>query len=225
MNDELKKFSQAVLSGIQGGNTSAGTGNAIVDNFARSSFGDVLARPAAGVGNIAGEAADQEAKAAEAARQAKMQEIQDKLDPSKYRVARKEDGGFDFFDPAGNPIDVAKYAAVTGKTPAQILSQSDNPFDRQYVNDYNNTRDIVTAIQNGDSDTLNAFKAENSDIGKMTPEELMKQLIKKYPHIYGHGQYGDSYGQSNNKPLLRFNTGLSTSGGGAAGGDNYGFDF
>lgn len=45
----------------------------------------------------------------------------------------------------------------------------------------------------------------------MKPEDLMRELIRKYPHIYGNGQYKDSY-KNNNNPLLRYNTGLSADG-------------
>jgi hypothetical protein len=58
----------------------------------------------------------------------------------------------------------------------------------------------------------------------MKPEDLMRELIRKYPHIYGNGQYADSY-KNNNNPLLRYNTGIPTGGAASGGGSNYGFDF
>lgn len=221
--DDLKKFSQQVLAGIKGGNTNAGTGDAAVNNFAAASFTDVLNKQGTGLGNLAGEVAQQEKEAAEAARRAQAQKIQDKLDPNKYQAKKdREDGGYSFYDPEGNAIDINRFSQVTGLNPSKILADSDNPFDRQYVNDYQNTRDLVTAIQNGDTDTINSYRAENAELGKMKPEDLMRELIRKYPHIYGNGQYGDSY-KNNNNPLLRYNTGVGT--GTSTGGGNYGFDF
>lgn len=62
--------------------------------------------------------------------------------------------------------------------PAKILSNSDNPFDLQYVNDYNNTRDLVTAHPERRCRLpINAFKAENKELGKMKPEDLMRESL------------------------------------------------
>lgn len=222
--DDLKKFSAQMIGALKGADTNAGTGDAAVNAFARSAFVDTLNDKGQGLGAIAGEVAQQEKEAAEAARQAAMQKIKDKLDPSKYRAEKdREDGGYSFYDPDGNQIGIDRFSAVTGVDPAKILANSDNPFDLQYVNDYNNTRDLVTAIQNGDVDTINAFRAENKNLDQMKPEDLMRELIRKYPHIYGNGQYKDSY-KNNNNPLLRYNTGLSV-GGSGGGSSNYGFDF
>lgn len=206
MNDELKKFSQAVLAGIRGGDTNAGTGDAVVNNFAASSFRDSLAQPAAGVGNAASQVASAEEEAAQRARQAEIQKLQDKLDPSKYKMVRREDGGFGFYDPDGQQIEISKYAEVTGQRASEILKYSDNPFDQQYVNDYENTRDLINAIQNGDNDKVSAYKANNKAIGKQKPEDVMRELIRRYPHIYGQGKYQDSYKKANNNPVLRLPT-------------------
>lgn len=222
--DDLKKFSAQIVGALNGADTNAGMSDPAVNAFARAAFVDTLGNNAKGIGTFANEVDQQEKQAAEAARQAQMQKIKDKLDPSKYRAEKdREDGGFSFYDPDGNQIGIDRFSAVTGVDPAKILAQSDNPFDLQYVNDYKNTKDLVTAIQNGDVDTINAFRAENKDLGKMKPEELMRELIRKYPHIYGNGQYKDSY-RNNNNPLLRYNTGLSA-GGSSGGSSNYGFDF
>lgn len=201
--DELKKFSAAVLAGIQGGNTSAGTGNEMVNNYASSEFGNILSNQSAGVGTMASNVADAQAKAAEQARQAALQKAKDKIDPSKYTVVRKDDGGFDFFDPDGTAIDVKQYASVIGKTPAEILADSDNPFDRQFVNDYSNTRTLVDAIQQNDTDTINSFTANDQALGKMKPEDLMRELVKKYPNIYGKANYNDAYKTSYNSPIFK----------------------
>lgn len=218
--DDLKKFSAQIVGALQGADTNAGMSDPAVNAFARSAFVDTLNDKGKGLGALASEVDQQEKQAAEAARQAQMQKIKDKLDPSKYRAEKdREDGGFSFYDPDGNQIGIDRFSAVTGVDPAKILAQSDNPFDLQYVNDYTNTKKIVTAIQNGDVDTLNDFRAENKDLGRMKPEDLMRELIRKYPHIYGNGQYKDSY-VNNNNPLLRYNTGMpttSSSAGGTAG--------
>lgn len=219
MQDDLRKFSQNVLSGIQGANTSAGTGNPIVDNFTRSAFGDILTNAGAGMGNMASATAQREEQEAEAARRARVKELEDKMDPSKYSMYRRDDGGFGFLDPQGNEIEISRYAEVTGQNPAQILRDSDNPFDRQFLNDYQNVGNLITAIQNGDQEVVQQFTRDNGEVGDMKPEDLMRELIRRYPHIYGNGNYWDSY-KNNNNPLLRTPTGGSgmAAGGSSAGG-------
>ena len=218
--DDLKKFSAQIIGGLQGGNTNAGTGDAAVNAFAKSAFVNTLADKGNGLGALASQVGQEERAAAEASRQAAMQKIKDKMDPNKYRAEKdREDGGFSFYDPDGNQIGIDRFSAVTGQDPSQILKSSDNPFDLQYVNDYGNTRDLVTAIQNGDTDKINEYRANNKDIGSKKPEDLMRELIQKYPHIYGNGQYKDSY-RNNNNPLLRHNAGMLPTSGGSAGGSS-----
>lgn len=217
MEDKLKQLSSAVLAGIQGGDRNAGMQNGAVNQFVQGLFGDILAKPAEGVGQFAGVVADRQAQEAEQARQAQAKALQDKMDPSKYRMARKEDGGFDFFDPEGNPIDVTQYSKATGRSPAEILAKSENPFDIQYLNDYGNTRTMIDAIQTGDQETLQSLLANGNEIDpKSTAQDVMKELIKKYPHLYGGGDYGSSFARSNNKPIFKISGGVSapSSGGG-----------
>lgn len=221
MDDQLKQLSQTVLAGLQGGDRNAGVGNGAVNQFVQGLFGDVLAKPAAGVGDFASTVATRQEQEAEAARRAQAQKLQDKMDPSKYRMQRKEDGGFDFFDPEGNPIDINQYAKVTGQRAADILKNSENPFDLQYLNDYSNTRALVESIQNGDTETLQGYLKDNKNIDpKSTASDLMQELIRKYPHIYGGGQYNDSFKASNNNPLFKFNMG-GTIGSGFGGGGGW----
>jgi hypothetical protein len=214
MEDQLKQLSQAVLQGIQGGDRSAGSDNGAVNSFASGLFGDVLAKQG-NVGVMAGATADRQEQEAAAARAAEARRLQDKMDPSKYRMQRKDDGGFDFFDPDGNSIDVKQYAQVTGRTPAEVLAKSENPFDIQFLNDYGSTRNLVDAIQTGDTDTITSYVKDDNGIDpKSTAADIMGELARKYPHIYGKGRYEDSFGQSNNKPLFKLSSGMGSGSGG-----------
>lgn len=224
MQEELKKFSAAVLAGINSQNNDAGTGDAVVNNFARSAFNDINTRTATGVAPMASNVAAEQERQAEAARQARIRELeerqkklQEESDPGNYRRVRKEDGGFDFYDAAGNRIDIAQFARDTGSTPAALLKESDNPFDRQYVNDYSNAKGLIDAIQTGNTEARDAYRANGNDIGGMTPEDLMRQLIKKYPHIYGRGSIRDSY-RSNGNPLFRLSGASPLPSGGSSSG-------
>lgn len=219
MEDQLKQFSQAVLQGLTSGDRNAGTDSAAVNQYAQGAFGDILAKAGDGVGTLANTVAEKQRQEAEAARQKEMNEIQQKLDPSNYKVVRKEDGGYDFFDSTGKPITIDRYAAVTGLRPVDILAKSENPLDIQYVQDYNNTRDVVEAINNGDQATISTFLKSNQQIDpKSTAADIMKALAEKYPHIYGKAGYDDTYAKSWNNPLIRpGGSGVVSSGGGGGG--------
>ena len=81
--------------------------------------------------------ANQEAAraAASAAASAKLAALQD---PSKYKQVQKPDGGYAFYDPLGNEISAAQFAAINNTTPAKVLADSQNPIDIAYHQDFNN---------------------------------------------------------------------------------------
>lgn len=196
--DELKRFAQAIQAGagIQAPETSIPE----LAGYMRSRFTAPLVGSAgAGLGAMAGVKADQEEKAAERARQAQIQKLQDKLDPGKYRKERKDDGGFSFYDPEGNEIDIDTYAKRTGQRRVDAIKDSENPIDLQYINDWQNMNDLMQATYNGDEDRLSEF---DERYRKMKVQDLGKELINRYPHIYGMGQYERSL-QNLNNPVFR----------------------
>lgn len=223
MNDELRKFSQAIIQGVN----QAGPASSIpaLSAYFKAPLAAPLTNSAVSGQNVAiGQKADDDAKAAEAARQAKIQSLQDQLDPSKYYKVRKNDGGFDFYDPTGKRIDVSTYASRTGQDRDQILKNSDNPIDQEFVNDYGNMRDLVNASNNRDAATVAAYAAQNKDLkinyDKNTGQinninDLLKQLIAKYPHLYNAGSYNQTY--SNRNQRLFGSNGGGSAGGGLAG--------
>lgn len=201
--DDLKKFSQAVLAGIQG--SQGGAGIAGISDVVNNAFGSRVRAPivnkAGGQGQLAGVVADNEERQAEAARKQKLAEIEAMLDPSKYQRVRKEDGGFAFFDPTGKEIGIDTYAKRTGLRPADILKDSDNPIDRQFVNDFANMNELMTASFNNDTETVKRILKENNLDEGLKPQSFASQLIAKYPHIYGKGSYQTTYGNLN-KPIF-----------------------
>lgn len=227
MRDDLKQFSGAALAFLNGANAGqpAATDNSAVNQYLQAGFGDIAAGASQGLGVAANEIAAQEKAAAERARQEQMQKLQDKMDPNKYQQIRKDDGGFEFRDPDGNLIDVSQYSKITGKSRAEILSKSENPLDLQYLNDYSNMQGVIQAINDGDNAKLKTYLRDNKNIDPNSkPEDIMKELIKKYPHIYGNGSYSQTY-QNNGNPLFRAPTtaGLSAGGGGGGISRNYGY--
>lgn len=205
--DELKKFSNAILGGLTSAQNApgiAGISDANNKAFA-ASLRAPLVESAFGVGGVASNVANREEQQRRAAEQERMQRLKDMVDPSKYQRLRKEDGGFKFLDPTGKEIGIDTYSARTGQRPAEILKDSDNPLDRQYVNDYMNMNKLMQAAFNGESSAVNSILKKSGLSTEEKPESYMRQLIKKYPHIYGVGGYDDSRRNLNN-PVFKFPT-------------------
>ena len=188
---DWKQFVDAVKQGANVGAPSSAIpelGNAMRGAFRSSALG--TASRAMGV--TAQQNADDEEKRAAAAREARAREIQDMLDPSKYIKQRKDDGGFAFFDPKGKEIDVDTYAKRTGQRRVDVLADSENPVDLQFIDDYKQMNDLNQAIWRNDTGALAEYKALYPDLfkGGTKPEDLNRKLLEKYPHIFGMGNYG-----------------------------------
>lgn len=117
------------------------------------------------------------------------QRIADSADANKYTLQKKADGGYDFFDPEGNQVDIATYAAKTGKKPSDILKDSENPIDIQYREDYKNLQDLLTAVVNNDTEALDSYrqKAEAEgipDITKQKPQDVIDAFKAYYKRYY-----------------------------------------
>lgn len=207
--DDIKKFSQAVLQGIQSAQASGSAGLSGVADSINKGFANRMNAAlysGGGIGAVASQKGKELDEADEAARQARIASLKNKLDPGKYQRIRKEDGGFKFLDPDGVEIGIDRYSAVTGMRPAEILKDSDNPIDRQFVNDYQNMNSIMEAAFNGDEATVRSALEANGYNTSLKPEAFMQKLIEKYPHIYGVGSYKVS--RSNlNKPVFKMPSG------------------
>lgn len=208
MPADYKQFTDA-LRGAQGIATPQSSipeiANAMASQF-RAGAVDLAGQASNVTANQNAEDEERLRKEAQARRQ---QELADKLDPSKYVKQRKEDGGFDFFDPSGNRIDVNRYAKLTGQTRAEVLADSDNPVDQQFLYDYNEMKRVNQAIWSNDTAEMEDIRSRYGDISKKTPQSLNLELIKKYPHLWGKGSYQESYGNIGN-PI--FKTGGGTNG-------------
>ena len=205
--DDIKKFSSAILAGIQGGQNAPGVTG--ISSEANRAFASRMRSPivdkGAGVGIVAGSVADAEEARRKAAQQKKLQELQDMLDPGKYQRVRKDDGGFSFFDPTGKEIGIDQYTRRTGLRAVDVLKDSENPLDLQFVNDYSNMNELMQAAFNGENDTVKKILQNNGLDENMQPQTYMQELVRKYPHIYGAGRYEDSR-RSLNNPLFKIPT-------------------
>lgn len=215
--DDLKKVAQAFVQAAKmDGPTSyipEVTGYSQAANFEGA-----VKQGIAGSGSLAGQRAQEADAADKAARDAKIRELSDKLDPSKYRKERKADGGFAFFDPSGKEIGIDRYAQVTGYRLADILKDSENPIDLEFINDWSNMNSLMQSMYNGDQSTVDAFIQQNPSLKNMKPQDLMTELIRKYPHLYGRGSYQQTL-SNRGSSAFRYNpnalvTSDSSSGGG-----------
>jgi hypothetical protein len=172
--------------------------------------------------------------AAEAARQKKLtmlkekeQAILDRTDPNKYQQVPKEDGGYTFLDPSGKQISAFDYARVTGKAPDAVLSQSQNPIDIGFVQDYQNLQNYLNAKANSNhnpeakqlaSDIEAKVKeAHGVDLGKMSMEAVQKRFHQQYPTVFGLKKAGIQSGQVYIPSAQGYTDNLGASGGFAPG--------
>jgi len=191
-----------------------------VANFFRSRFqGAVSGRGGNALGSWAAQTADDEEEARKRAAQERIQSLQDQMDPSKYKQLRKDDGGFAFYSPDGKEIDIDTYAKRTGQRRVDVLSDSENPIDQQYIHDWKNMNAVAQAVWNNDQMTLNAVK-DMMGLQDVRPEELMQRLMQQYPHMYGRGKYQDTL-KNWGKPLFQFDIGDPTTWSASGGGGEF----
>lgn len=215
---DYRQFTDSILKGASQG-APAGAIPELANAMTGSFRAAAVARPGKAQGQVATEQAAQEEERRKAAFAAEQKKIQDMLDPGKYDRRRKDDGGFAFFDPTGKEIDIDTYAKRTGLRRAEILSDSENPVDLQFLDDYETMNKINQAAWNNDSEALREYKRVYGDLfqgdNPPTIEDLNRRMIEKYPHIFGRGNYEVS--RSNvGKPLFRmsssYSSGMSGSG-------------
>lgn len=150
---------------------------------------------------------------AKASASQKLQELRDQVDPSKYQVVRKADGGYDFFDPQGNQIDIATYSERTGARPVDVLKDSENPIDMQYLRDYDLLQDYIQAHFDKDQAKVSEYQKNEPRLKQVkTPEELIELFKRSYRRYYvPRTQDSSAWGQRPGGPLFS-NPSASTGG-------------
>ena len=126
---------------------------------------------------------------------ARIQQLQNISNPDMYKKVKKADGGFDFFDPEGNQIDIATAATRTGRPAWEWIKDSENPIDIQYRNDYSNLQDFMNALASKNQDKINQFKASDPNLGRYTSDRggidaLMRDFRKVYKRYYDPSSWG-----------------------------------
>lgn len=129
---------------------------------------------------------------------------EERSDPNNYRVVRTATGGMRFIDPTGQEVSVDEYAQVTGQTPAGVLQDSEDPQDRQFVDDYLNLQTTIDALYNEDAGTLQQMQVRD-------PEgfSVLQQYTQKHGNLADAADsmmndfmsyYGNYYGQDKEAP-------------------------
>lgn len=129
-----------------------------------------------------------------------------KTDKSKYQRIKKKDGGFAFYDGAGNELSAYDYANAVGAKPSEVLADSENPIDIGYQQDYKNLQDYMEAKFNAKGNATLATKAKEIekavkknfgvDMAKMNPNALIERFKTAYPTVYGKNNKGVPAGQT-----------------------------
>lgn len=124
---------------------------------------------------------------------------------SNYQQVARPDGGFGFYDPQGNEISAAQYAAATGKAPTDVLKNSTNPIDLGYQKDFSDLQTYINNKLQAKTNVKSAAAAKNVeqqvqktygvDIAKYTPAQLVQQFQHAYPTVYGLQNTGVPSGQ------------------------------
>lgn len=218
--EDLKKISQQFIDAANVITAPKTDSPELASYFKAAALEPILSSGLRG-GAVAGsQAAKTREEQEEAARKARLAELKKKADPNNFQKVRKSDGGFAFYDPDGKEISINDYAAVTGQRRVDILADSENPIDQEYITDYANMNELAQAFYNNDQGIIQQFTAANPNLKDMKPEDFMRELIRKYPHIYGYGgSGGDAYQQTlKNRGMRIFAPYGGTAGGGSTGG-------
>lgn len=140
-------------------------------------------------GNIAG----QQVAAQKYQTGVKIQNLQDQLNPSKYRVTQDPGSqyGVNIMDSLGNKVDLGTYVNLTGSNPAEVLSKSTDPGAQQFVQAYNNFEDLMQttlAASSGDQEAkikLGEYYSANPGLEKMKPQDVSNLFMQRYGQFFG----------------------------------------
>lgn len=143
-------------------------------------------------------------------------------DPSNFKRVAAQDGGYDFYDPAGRKIDMQTYAAAKGVRPDEVLKDSGNPNDTDFAQNYNKTVQLGHIMASGDKSSMDKFLKSNPDVknnidqlGIKSYSDYVKNFRQAYAPYFTQSQSNGVQTQANNVPNQMA---LSGGGGGGLGG-------
>lgn len=140
---------------------------------------------------LAGESiniAQEQVAAQKAAEALAAKKAEDLADPKKYRKVKKDDGGYDFFDPEGKQVDIATLTQRTETKAGDWVGDSENPIDIQYLEENKNLNDYVKAKLSNDAEKVNKYETANPELkqyqGKGGIDELINAFKNRYRRYY-----------------------------------------
>jgi hypothetical protein len=174
--------------------------------------GDAAARAISALGTGATAQASSEEASQRAAAQKSDDEAQaakDELDylndPRNYRAVINKVGGYDFYNPMGGKISPVEYAKVTNQHLTDVYKKSEDPKDKEFVEDYKQLFDLGKAMQSGDKTALDKLFKKDPSLEKamrnkkLSYGDVVKQFRSYYPGYFGEKQF-DSYGNNRTLP-------------------------
>lgn len=217
MDENMRKFAAAIRQAAVpvdlGGSPNGSTQDIVnLQNLAQGQFkaaaGDVAAAAAGADANII---AENEKRAEEAARQKRMSDIKDRLDqikeendPKNYQQVPNDHGGYDFYNGKGEKIDVKEYAQATKKRVSDLLKDSEDPADREFVDNYKQLKELGDAMINGDSKKLKSMydadpRLQDKLKGK-TYNDVVMGFKRAYPQFFSAVNSGSESNVGNMVP-------------------------
>lgn len=128
--------------------------------------------------------AEQQVEQQKIAQKAAIEKQAKLADIKEYKFVKKEDGGYDFFDPDGQQVDIATLSQRTGKKAAEIIADSENPIDIQYREDFKNLEEFMNAVLTRDKKKVEQFKAAAPELAKYNDRGGISRLIEDFKKSY-----------------------------------------
>lgn len=158
-------------------------------------------------GNVAQQGYDRDV----AQKQLQASNLQDQLDPSKYKITTNpNDGGITITNSLGQDVSLQSYVNLTGANPAQVLQNSNNPKDQQFVSAYNNLQNYIQTkigAQNGSQQAqaeLNDYYEANPGLKNLELGQVSNAFMQQYGSFFGQPtQNGNALSQEGISPTIQ----------------------
>lgn len=166
-----------------------------------------------------GAQAGQQYEAGKYERGVQISNLQDQLDPSKYKVTNNPQSqyGINITNSLGQQVDLGTYINLTGQNPADVLKSSEDPQAQKFVTAYNNFENLMKtkiAADHGDEQAtiqLGDWYKANPGLQNMTLQQISNSFMGQYGQFFGQPQQGQQPQQGVNNTFSSANTVLGSS--------------